>query len=242
MDDATGTIILDRAHSVLAITPGAVRWLERLPVVAPGGGVLPGFVHALAARVGDHGRSGALAGKPARLTVRVSDGTWLVLSASLFADSAALGFGAVAISVQPGNSTDIFPLPARAYGLTSREREVTALVGDGMTNPEVAKSLSIARYTVTDPLFGSPINTELTVTTMTSPKPAHASPLDTPVALRASRSAPSAVTTDRIGLRSSTSESRARGTGCVGPRSARSLGETGWAATGSAGSRAVRGP
>jgi DNA-binding CsgD family transcriptional regulator len=48
--------------------------------------------------------------------------------------------------------TDIFPLLARAYGLTSREREVTALVSEGMTNPEVAKSLSIAQYTVTDHL------------------------------------------------------------------------------------------
>lgn len=157
--DGPATIILDRYLQLIASTPAAQRRLARLPARSPDGREpLPGFVYALAARLthprmSDPSRSPTAAAKTAaRLRIRSSDGTWLVLHAAPLSDSAALGAGAVAVTIEAAPPTDLRPLLMRAYRLSPREREVAGLVLAGLPNPDVAAALYISRHTVTDHL------------------------------------------------------------------------------------------
>jgi len=145
-----GTIILDRALELVATTAPAKRWLHRLPPRAPAGPEpLPGFIYALATRAA---QPGGPSPTTARLRIRASDGTWLVLHAAPLSDSAALGTGAVAITIEPAAPAELRSLLMRAYRLSGREREVAGLVLGGLPNPEVAGLLFITRNTVTDHL------------------------------------------------------------------------------------------
>ncbi|OLZ50065.1 hypothetical protein BS329_20795 [Amycolatopsis coloradensis] len=147
-DDEAGTVILDRALGLVASTPAADRWLSRLPQAVPGGDALPGFIYAVAARATPGGSS-----LPSpRLRIRADDGTWLVLDIASLSESAPLGVGAMVMTIEPARRTDLRPLLMRAHQLSDREREVAALVTNGLTNLELADALFITRHTVSDHL------------------------------------------------------------------------------------------
>ncbi len=59
---------------------------------------------------------------------------------------------AIAVSVHGASAEDKLALVARAHGLTARERELVALVLEGLDTRELAKRMFISPYTVKDHL------------------------------------------------------------------------------------------
>jgi DNA-binding CsgD family transcriptional regulator len=89
------------------------------------------------------------AGEVAVARVLSASGTWVVLhGACLVAD----GSRRVAVIVEPAHPARIAPLLMAAYGLTSREQEVTRLVLQGDSTTEIAARLVISPHTVQEHL------------------------------------------------------------------------------------------
>jgi DNA-binding CsgD family transcriptional regulator len=59
---------------------------------------------------------------------------------------------AIAVSVHSATAEDILALVARAHGLSVRERELVALVLEGLSTRDLAERMFISRYTVQDHL------------------------------------------------------------------------------------------
>ena len=59
---------------------------------------------------------------------------------------------AIAVSVHEASAEDILSLSARAHGLTAHERELVALVLEGLDTRQLAARMFIAPYTVKDHL------------------------------------------------------------------------------------------
>jgi DNA-binding CsgD family transcriptional regulator len=80
-----------------------------------------------------------------------SSGTWVVLhGAPLVTD----GRRRVAVIVEPAHPARITPLLMSAYGLTTREQEVTRLVLKGQSTAEIAAALVVSPHTVQEHLKG----------------------------------------------------------------------------------------
>lgn len=60
--------------------------------------------------------------------------------------------GTIAVSVRAAGVEDVLQLVSRAYGLTTREHELVALVLEGLDTRELAKRMFISTYTVKDHL------------------------------------------------------------------------------------------
>ncbi|MEU5000661.1 helix-turn-helix transcriptional regulator [Streptomyces sp. NPDC021622] len=58
----------------------------------------------------------------------------------------------MALVIEPATPADLAVLIADAYGLTSRELQITQLVARGMTTAEIAGTLFISPHTVRDHL------------------------------------------------------------------------------------------
>jgi DNA-binding CsgD family transcriptional regulator len=80
-----------------------------------------------------------------RSRLPTDDGGWLVLHSSRAGDR-------VAVVVERARSPELADIIVRAYGFTPREREVLALVMQGMSNKRIALLLGISAYTVADHL------------------------------------------------------------------------------------------
>ena len=130
-----GLVLLDARDQLEHATAPAVAALQGLER-----GELPPAVVAAAA---------AARGAPARARARLRsrDGAWLVVQASQLDDA-----GRVAVVVEPARPSQVAPLLAAAYGLTSREREVLRDVLHGRSTKEIAAALGVSPYTAEDHL------------------------------------------------------------------------------------------
>jgi DNA-binding CsgD family transcriptional regulator len=145
--DAPGLILLAPDGTVEAMTPAAERWLGRLIATTHAEGDLPAIVISVAYRALLAARGGAPEG--ARTHVPTSIGTWIVIHGSVIGDPAE---GRTAVILEPAQSPEIAPLIVAAYGLTTRERQVTQLVLHGLSTAEIAGQLHVSEYTVQDHL------------------------------------------------------------------------------------------
>ncbi|MFF2885727.1 helix-turn-helix transcriptional regulator [Paenibacillus sp. NPDC057967] len=98
-------------------------------------------------------KAAAALGSEARTTVRIPDGTYLTLRAIRLDDRRGeAGRYGIAVQFELAKPSEILPLLAKAYALTSREMEVAELIFRGSSTKEIAAKLHISAYTVQDHL------------------------------------------------------------------------------------------
>jgi DNA-binding CsgD family transcriptional regulator len=140
-----GLVILAADGAVAGLNDAAGEWLEDLGGHTDGSD-LPIEISALAVRLRHLPPT-----EPAmpRLHVRTRSGRWAVLHASwMNAPAEKL----ITVIVQEAASAEIAPMIMAAYGLTDRERTITALVCQGMSTRQIAGRLHLTADTVQDHL------------------------------------------------------------------------------------------
>lgn len=150
---APGLILFDESGEAMSINDEARQHLALLPkgpsFPSPLGLRLPIWVigTALQARAVADGRDHG----DARMRIRTTEGRWLTCHASCLTRPGGLP-GPVALVIEPATPADLAVLVADAYGLTSRELQITQLVARGKTTAEIATTLVISPHTVRDHL------------------------------------------------------------------------------------------
>ena len=137
LPQAPGLVVLDERLAVESATPTASRWLADLggTIERPPASVLTIAGHVLS-------RSGG----PAESRVRADSGRWIVLHGAPLARRD--GKRQASVVLEAAQPTHLTSLLMRAYGLTSREQDVTRQVLRGRSTKSIARELSIASGTV----------------------------------------------------------------------------------------------
>lgn len=143
--DGPGLILLDGSGALAGMNDAAGRWLEELGGRSDGRD-LPVEIHALAVRL-RHPDPGETA--LPRLRVRTAAGRWAVLHASWMNTQPD---GTLAVIIEQAAPAEVAPMIMLAYGLTDRERTITALVCQGRSTRQIADDLHLTADTVQDHL------------------------------------------------------------------------------------------
>jgi DNA-binding CsgD family transcriptional regulator len=144
----TGVLLVDEHLQPQGFTRAAREWLALLRANEQSESTpLPTHVYAVvgrlfAAEAGDDPR------RPPRVRVRTRGGRWAIIEAARLEGIDR----AIAVSVHGATAEDILALVARAHGLSTRERELVALVLEGLSTRQLAERMFISRYTVQDHL------------------------------------------------------------------------------------------
>ena len=138
------TLIIDHQLQPTSWTPAFREWLAELPT---GPDVLPPAVYELGTRVLTP--PGAGNGLPASVRTRTRSGRWATLEG---APLEGADRGRAAISIRAATVDEVFDFLAMAYDLTRRERQLVALVLDGLATKQLAAALCISPHTVQDHL------------------------------------------------------------------------------------------
>lgn len=141
-------MIIGRDDAVVQVNSGADRWLDELALGrthTPPTGVIGSLVGA--ARRYARGEWPS----PPRARIRTASGLWLVLHATPL--SARDGVhGEVVVAIEEARPPEVVPLVVAAFGLTVRERDVVALVLQGLDTKEIGSQLHLSVWTVQDHL------------------------------------------------------------------------------------------
>ncbi len=144
----TGVLVIEadlRAHRG---TPPTWNWFKLLnPAGVPYADGIPSLVWCTVGRLLAIER-GENPQHPARVRVRIADGSWVVIEAARLGDERS----AIAVSIHAASVGEVLELLSRAYNLSTRERELTKLVVQGLDTGAIAERLFISRYTVQDHL------------------------------------------------------------------------------------------
>jgi DNA-binding CsgD family transcriptional regulator len=141
---APAVVVLDRDLGLRSWTSTFQAWTAELPAVP---GTLPAAIYEIGARA----RTPPARATPLvnRVRVQTSTGRWAVLEGALLEGASAAD---VAITIRPAHAAEMFDLLCRVYGLSRRERELAALVLEGLDTKRLAGALSISSWTVQDHL------------------------------------------------------------------------------------------
>lgn len=147
-DRGPGVVLLDDGGDVMSVTPEAAAWLDEVDatLVYPTdfGVALPFEAHAYAAKARAAVRDETFDSLP-RGRLRTRTGIWLVVHASVLQ-----GTDQLALIIEPAKAADIAPLVVEAYGLTSREVQVSRLIARGLGTSQIAAKLFLSPHTVRD--------------------------------------------------------------------------------------------
>jgi DNA-binding CsgD family transcriptional regulator len=138
VSDGPGVILLNAHGELASATTAAEALLGQ--VASPE--QLPAALRAL--HVATRARDGGVLDL-VRSRVPTTGGGWLVLHASRAGEE-------VAVVVDRARPPELADIIVSTYGFTSREREVLALVMQGLANKRIAQTLGISSYTVADHL------------------------------------------------------------------------------------------
>src|SRR3954453_6808090 len=141
-----GIVLLNGDGRVVSATREAAEWLDELDaemLMSDVGDLqLPFHAHGFATRV----RAAHDDGEPQiRSRLRTRNGVWLLMHGGVLG-----GPGQVALIIEPAKSADVAPLIIEAYGLTTRELDVTRAIARGMSTSAVADALYLSPHTVRD--------------------------------------------------------------------------------------------
>jgi DNA-binding CsgD family transcriptional regulator len=141
---APATLILDASLQPTSWTPVFRQWLAEL---SPDGVMLPPAVYELGARVRTPDE--LTNGLPALVRLTTRTGRCATLEGARLEGTSS---GCVAITIRDASSTELLDLFCRTYNLTQRERQLIALVLDGLATKPIADKMFITPYTVQDHL------------------------------------------------------------------------------------------
>ena len=139
-----GLLLLDEEDGIEMANPAAGAWLDelrgrwrRLPLAVT---AVAERARAIAAGQSD---------VAATARVRAASGRWILVRGSMLGNETQTR---TAITLEPLRGPELAELVAEAYGLTARERRVTALVAQGLPTTAIAARLHLSAYTVQDHL------------------------------------------------------------------------------------------
>lgn len=138
------TLIVDAEARPTSWTPAFREWLAELPT---GPEALPPAVYELGTRVVTPPREAN--GLPASVRIRTRGGHWAVLEGAPLEGTDGRE---AAITIRSASADEVFDLLARAHDLTRRERQLVALMLDGLSTKQLAAALHISPHTVQDHL------------------------------------------------------------------------------------------
>jgi DNA-binding CsgD family transcriptional regulator len=143
------TLIVDPQLKPSSWTPAADAWLAALQPDGSddGASMLPPAVYEIGARVLTPEADATTL--PASVRLRTRTGRWATIEG---APLEGVGRGNVAITFRVATGDEIFDLLAKTYDLTRRERQLVALVLDGLATKQLAHALSISPHTIQDHL------------------------------------------------------------------------------------------
>jgi DNA-binding CsgD family transcriptional regulator len=143
---APATLILDANLRLRSWTAAIADWQAELG----GGGapeMAPPAVYEIAARMLTP--RDAATPLPASVRIRTPTGRWATIEG---ASLEGADRGHLAITIRASSSAEIFDLLSNTYDLTRRERQLVALILEGLATKELAQSLFISPNTVQDHL------------------------------------------------------------------------------------------
>ncbi|WP_084102378.1 helix-turn-helix transcriptional regulator [Demequina sp. NBRC 110051] len=141
-------LIVDSADRIVQSSPGVAVLLEQLSTAPHAGDPLT-LVHALVASARRYARGDSE--RMPRIRVRTGEGIWFVLHASPLGGTADRA-GDVVVTIEEARPQEVIALVADAFGLTARERDVTAQVLRGADTKQIAAAMHVSPYTVQDHL------------------------------------------------------------------------------------------
>jgi DNA-binding NarL/FixJ family response regulator len=153
----TGPVVLtlDEGLPITSRTAASQAWLEVLLPPDPSEQAVPASVYNVAAQllcaeegIDDH---------PAVTRTHLDGGFWLTLRAARLsagpgAPASAGGGGTIVVTIEEASAADRLDLFGRAFGLTSRERELLSLLAIGSDTRALARQMSLSEHTVQDHL------------------------------------------------------------------------------------------
>jgi DNA-binding CsgD family transcriptional regulator len=144
---APATLIVDAELRPTSWTPTARDWLAELSPPGAGGDMLPSAIYEIGTRVLTPPEDAT--DLPPSVRLRTWTGRWAVVEGAALEGA---GHGHVAITLRAAAGDEVFDLLCRTYDLTRRERQLVALVLDGLATKQLADALCISPHTVQDHL------------------------------------------------------------------------------------------
>jgi DNA-binding CsgD family transcriptional regulator len=146
-DEGPGIVLLDEDDEIQSMTTHAERMIDDFIDLAAPRKALPTPVYAVAARA--RAAADGRGAQPAFARLITRSGRWLTLHGSRLRGK---GAPLTAVILEPARAAHIAPLIVRAFGLTSREEEISRLVLKGLSTKEIAYELHLSPLTVQDHL------------------------------------------------------------------------------------------
>jgi DNA-binding CsgD family transcriptional regulator len=145
-----GVVVFDEEGRAESISPAAEHWInEMVEEPRPEPLTESKILHAVAARARAMRDVRDPLQLSARSRVQTRTGSWLVVYGTPLSGGAD---ERTAVIIQPATPNEVAPLVAVAYGLTSRESQITRLCMQGRSTKEIALALHVSPYTVQDHL------------------------------------------------------------------------------------------